>query len=62
MGGLPWETYPHKSQPAGKAIIGWAGFWGTTTADTDGSGYLRGCLRLRRLHHDLAQLRHRRHQ
>jgi prepilin-type N-terminal cleavage/methylation domain-containing protein/prepilin-type processing-associated H-X9-DG protein len=42
MGGLPWETYPHKSQPAGKPLIGYAGFWGTTTADADGAGYLRG--------------------
>jgi prepilin-type N-terminal cleavage/methylation domain-containing protein/prepilin-type processing-associated H-X9-DG protein len=41
MGGLPWETYPH-SKAAGRSIIGWAGFWGTTTADADGAGYLRG--------------------
>ena len=41
MGGLPWETYPH-SKAAGRAVIGWAGFWGTTTADADGSGYMRG--------------------
>jgi prepilin-type processing-associated H-X9-DG protein len=42
MGGLPWETYPHNKQPAGKPIIGWGGFWGTTNADLDGPGSLRG--------------------
>jgi prepilin-type N-terminal cleavage/methylation domain-containing protein/prepilin-type processing-associated H-X9-DG protein len=42
MGGLPWETYPHSKQPAGKPIIGWGGFWGTVNSDLDGVGQLRG--------------------
>jgi prepilin-type N-terminal cleavage/methylation domain-containing protein/prepilin-type processing-associated H-X9-DG protein len=42
MGGLPWETYPHSKQPAGKPLIGWGGFWGTTNSDLDGPGQLRG--------------------
>jgi len=41
-GGLPWETYPHKNQPPGRTPIGWGGYWGTTNADSDGPGSLRG--------------------
>jgi len=41
-GGLPWETYPYRNQPPGTPRIGWGGFWGTTRADADGPGKLRG--------------------